>query len=74
MIVDTYINKLNKPANTDREKLIIKLKKRFIEQYNIDTTPIFSGNRLYIFMINMDDSDNQDIATEPIEGYQIQSN
>lgn len=69
-IIDTYIQKLNNPKNTDRQQLINKLKMRFIEAHNIDTTAVFSGNRLYILMFDLNE-ENSVVATEPIEGTQI---
>lgn len=72
-IVDTYINKLNNPKNTNRQELLNKLKKRFIESHNIDTTTVFSGNKIYILMFDLD-KENSNTATEPKEGTQIQYN
>lgn len=65
VIINTYIRKINKPKNIDREELIQKLKKRFMNEYNIDTTAIFSGNRIYILMFDMEDPEG-DSPTEPI--------
>ena len=50
-IVNTYCRKLNKPKNTNRNELLHKIKKRFISQYNVDTTVVFTGNRFYVLMI-----------------------
>lgn len=55
MIIDTYIHKLNKTNNTNRDELITKLRKRFISQYSIDTVAHFSGSRLYLLMFDLED-------------------
>lgn len=67
MIIDTYINKLNKENNSNREELITKLRKRFINQYYIDTVAHFSGNRLYILMFDLDQPMTTS-PTQPISG------
>lgn len=67
LIINTYITKLNKPKNTNREDLLKKLKKRFIQLYNIDTTVAFSGNRIYILMFDLD-LPNSESPTEPTHG------
>lgn len=64
-IINTYLRKINKPKNVNRNELLLKLKKRFINQYNVDTTAVFSGNRVYILMFDMDDLDEPS-PTEPI--------
>lgn len=63
-IINTYIRKLNKPKNTNREELLDKLKRRFIGQYNIDTVAVFSGNRVYILMFDIEEPDEPS-PTEP---------
>lgn len=65
-IINTYIRKLNKPKNINREELLYKLKKRFMSQYKIDTTAVFSGNRVYILMFDMDEP-NEPSPTEPVD-------
>ena len=67
MIISTYITKLNKEKNRDREELLRKLRKRFTTQYNIDTVATFSGNRLYILMFDPDEPLITS-PTEPIPG------
>lgn len=68
IIINTYVNKLNKPKNTNREELLLKLRKRFITEYNIDTSvSFFSGNRIYILMFDMESTDAAS-PTEPILG------
>ena len=63
-VINTYINELNDPKNINREELLVKLRKKFINNYSIDTTAVFSGNRVYILMFELD---SQDISpTEPI--------
>lgn len=64
-IINTYINELNNTTNNDREDLIIKLRKRFIDNFNLDTTAIFSGNRVYILIFELD-VENAISPTEPI--------
>lgn len=55
-IVNTYIHQINKPKNINREELILKLRKRFIEEHGIDTCVVFpGGNRAFIFMFDMND-------------------
>lgn len=72
-IVETYNTKINKD-NTDRHELLLKLKKRFLYLYNIDTTVVFSGNRMYILMFDLNESQNKESPTEPTEGTQISQN
>lgn len=68
IIINTYVNKLNKPKNTNREELLLKLRKRFITDYNIDTSvSFFSGNRIYILMFDMESTEAAS-PTEPILG------
>lgn len=69
-IIDTYTNKINKPKNNNRQELLAKLQKRFIDHYNINTIPTFVGNRLYILMFDLNSKSN-DTPTEPTEGIQI---
>lgn len=69
-IIETYINKINKPKNTERQQLIQKLQRRFIDNYNISTVPTFVGNRLYILMIDLE-NENKTVDTEPAEGVQL---
>lgn len=66
-IISTYVTKLNKPKNINREELLKKLKTRFIQLYNIDTTVAFSGSRIYILMFDLDQP-NSESPTEPIQG------
>lgn len=67
LIIDTYIYKLNKINNNNRDELIAKLRKRFIAQYSIDTVAHFSGNRLYLLMFDLE-SPSTPSATQPIQG------
>lgn len=67
LIINTYITKLNKEKNRDREELLRKLRKRFTTLYNIDTVATFSGNRLYILMFDLDEPLTTS-PTEPIPG------
>lgn len=70
-IIETFINKLNKPKNTDRQQLILKLQKRFIDLYQISTIPTFIGNRLYILMFDLE-LETKTVDTEPSEGVQLE--
>ena len=67
-IINTYINKINKPTQTNREDLIKKLKKRFVDEFQIDTVAVFSGNRLYILMFDLENPNNTS-PTEPVHGH-----
>lgn len=64
-IINTYSRKMNKPKNTDRNELVIKLKKRFINEFNVDTTVVFSGNRFYVLIFDLEEPDEPS-PTEPI--------
>lgn len=66
-IINTFMRKLNKPKNTNREELVQKLKKRFINEFNVDTSIVFTGNRALIFMFDLDDP-NSTSPTEPKQG------
>ena len=70
-IIETYITTINEDVKTDRQELINKVKKRFVDLYNIETTPVFSGNRLYILMFDMEESPSKESPTEPTEGLKI---
>lgn len=67
MIINTYLNKLNKDKYTDREELISKLRKRFVAQYNIDTVTHFSGSRMYVLMFDLEQPSTIS-PTQPIQG------
>lgn len=64
-IINTYLNEINNDTNTHREELIQKLRQRFINNFNVDTFAIFSGNRVYILIIDLEE-ENPETATEPI--------
>lgn len=66
-IINTYINELNDTKNTNREELLSKLKKRFTNDYNIDTNAVFSGSRVYILMFDLENQENS--PTEPINNH-----
>ncbi|CAH1113588.1 unnamed protein product [Psylliodes chrysocephalus] len=53
-VINTYINKLNDPIEHNRDELLLKLRKRFVKNYNTDTTAGFSGNRVYILMFDIE--------------------
>lgn len=66
-IINAYINTLNDEnnANIKREELVQKLRKKFINNFNIDTQVLFTGNRMYILMFDLDNPDT-DSPTRPI--------
>lgn len=66
IIINTYTNKINKPNNIDRETLLKKLKHKFIQEHNVDTTVIFSGNRMYVMMFDLT-IPNSTTATQPTD-------
>lgn len=72
-IINTYMDKLNSPKHPNRNELLLKLKKKFIRDYNIDTVPVFSYNRVYIVMFDLNEPGSIS-PTEPTTGstqYQI---
>lgn len=52
-IINKYKHQINKTSNNNREELLKKLKKQFIEDFNIDTTVVFFGNHMYILMFDL---------------------
>ncbi|CAH1111421.1 unnamed protein product [Psylliodes chrysocephalus] len=71
IIINSYVQKLNKPKNINREELIERLRKRFMADYRIDTTVTFVGNNwIYILMFDME-LDNFESHTETIPGSQV---
>lgn len=52
-IINKYKHQINKTNNNNREELLKKLKKQFIEDFNIDTTAVFFGNHMYILMFDL---------------------
>lgn len=71
MIIENYMSEVNNPNNKDRQDLIVKLKNKFIEMYQIDTHAVFSGNKMYILMFDTL-QENAATPTEPKEGQQTQ--
>lgn len=68
VIINTYVEKLNKPSNVNREELLINLKRKFIREYNVETTVNFVGNNwIYILMFDLDNN-NLESPTEIIPG------
>lgn len=63
-IINSYIVEINNPDNLNREETIMKLRKRFVDLWKIDTTAVFTQNRLYVLMFDLDS--NQDSPTEPL--------
>lgn len=66
-IINTYSRKINNPTTINREELILALKKRFIKEFNIETTVAFSGNWMYILMIDLENP-GAPSPTEPTKG------
>lgn len=52
-IINKYKLNLNKTENIDREAIIKKLRRRFVEDFNIDTSVVFFGNSMYILMFDL---------------------
>lgn len=63
-IICTYLNEINNPNNTNRQELLDKLRKRFVDNHNIDTIAVFSGNKIYILMFDLEQRDHIS-PTEP---------
>lgn len=63
-IIYTYINEINDSSDSNREELINKIRKRFVDMWNIDTTAVFTQNRLYILMFDLET--DFDSPTEPL--------
>lgn len=68
-ILDTYTNEINQQISLDRKVLIEKLKKRFADNFKIDTTVVFSGSRMYILMFDLENPTSE-VATQPTYGIQ----
>lgn len=62
-IIHSYLENINNPKNTNREQVIHQLKRKFIDLWRIDTTAVFTQNRLYILMFDL--SVEEDSPTEP---------
>lgn len=63
-IISTYLDKVNNPKYSNREEIINKLRKKFVDLWKIDTTAVFTQNRLYILMFDLDS--DFDSPTEPL--------
>lgn len=63
-IINTYKHEINKRNNINREELLKKLRKQFVEDYNIDTLVVFFGSNMYILMFDLL-LPNRKTATEP---------
>lgn len=70
-IINNYSSKLNNAKNTNREELIKKLKQKYLDEHNVDTCIMFSGNRFYILMFDLDEPE-LGIATEPCSSQGVQ--
>lgn len=62
-IINTYVNELNNPANTNREELLVQLRKKFIYNYRVETTAVFTGNKVYILIFDMELQDHRTNTT-----------
>lgn len=69
VIVNTFVNKLNKPKHVNRAELLEKLRRKFIQEYQIETSVTFVGNKIYILMFDMLLNDFNS-PTEPLHGRQ----
>lgn len=58
LIINSYTNELNEDKTSNREDLILKLRKRFVANYNVDTVAVFSGSRVYILMFDLITGEN----------------
>lgn len=68
VIINTYVDELNKPESMNRDELLKKLRQKFISQFNIETTVSFVGNNwIYILMFDLEEN-NESSPTEPIPG------
>jgi len=65
-IINKYKHELNKTTNTNREELIKKLRKRFVEDFDVDTSVVFFGSHMYILMFDML-LPNRNSPTEPLD-------
>ncbi|XP_066258011.1 uncharacterized protein [Euwallacea similis] len=65
-IINKYKHQLNKTTNTNREELVKKLRKQFVEDFNIDTSVVFFGSHMYILMFDLLQP-NRTSQTEPLE-------
>lgn len=66
-IITTYLNEINNPTNINRQELLIRLRKRFVDNHNVDTVAVFSGNKIYILMFDLEHSDPHHSPTEPTD-------
>lgn len=58
LIINTYVEKLNRPKNVNRGELLMKLRKKFIDEYNIETSVTFVGNNwVYVLMFDLEKND-----------------
>lgn len=59
-IINIYINKLNSPNNAEnRAELLQRLRKRFIENFNVETHVCFSEHHAYVLMFDVDDRERE---------------
>uniref|UniRef100_A0AAR5PHC2 Pre-C2HC domain-containing protein n=1 Tax=Dendroctonus ponderosae TaxID=77166 RepID=A0AAR5PHC2_DENPD len=65
-IINKYKHQMNNASNANREELIIKLRKRIIDDFDVDTSVVFFGNHMYILMIDMLSPDRSS-PTEPFD-------
>lgn len=65
-IINSYVNELNDPKVTNREELLVQLRKRFVNNFRVDSVAVFSGNRIYILMFDLEQADSHRSPTEPL--------
>ena len=66
-IVNCYNDKLNNSKISNRDELLAKLNKRFINNFSIATTVVFSGSFFYVLMFDMH-APNSQSPTKPTHG------
>ena len=51
-IIHKYTTEINAPNVIQRQELVKLLRKRFLEDFSIDTIAVFSGNKMYVLMFD----------------------
>lgn len=52
-IINKYKHQLNKTNNINREELLKKMRRQFMDDFDVDTSVVFFGNHIYILMFDM---------------------
>ncbi|XP_066146781.1 uncharacterized protein [Euwallacea fornicatus] len=63
-IINKYKHQINKSNNLNRDELLKKLKKQFIDDFKVDTSVVFFGSYMYILMLDILEP-NRSSHTEP---------